>query len=288
MTLEKMIKCCGNLTPTESQLAQYILRNKEEVQTSSIQSLSEKTFASKSAIHRFCKKIGFEGFNDLKVKIAKDLVEESKGVPHIDVNFPFTALDNHQTIANKLLNLYETTIEDTYQSINLEDFNEFVKLLYEADYIDIYTHGHNMNVAKNFQDKMRAIGRKVTCPKSAYDQRMTAVSSNERHVAVIISYSLKATFLPSVIDILKDKKVEIILIGRLGNKIPYQSIQHYLYISDRENLRNRISQFSSHIAMQYMLDLLFSCIFKVDYDENIRYIEEIMNTIDDREIDYED
>ena len=40
--------------------------------------------------------------------------------------------------------------------------------------------------------------------------------------------------------------------------------------------------------MQYMLDLLFSCIFKVDYDENIRYIEEIMNTIDDREIDYED
>ncbi|RXD25448.1 MurR/RpiR family transcriptional regulator, partial [Acinetobacter baumannii] len=61
-----------------------------------------------------------------------------------------------------------------------------------------------------------------------------------------------------------------------------------LYISDRENLRNRISQFSSHIAMQYMLDLLFSCIFKVDYDENIRYIEEIMNTIDDREIDYED
>ena len=87
MTFEKMIKCCGNLTPTESQLAQYILRNKEEVQTSSIQSLSEKTFASKSAIHRFCKKIGFEGFNDLKVKIAKDLVEESKGVPHIDVNF---------------------------------------------------------------------------------------------------------------------------------------------------------------------------------------------------------
>ncbi|MFQ7174456.1 MAG: hypothetical protein ACLRQF_21880 [Thomasclavelia ramosa] len=58
----------------------------------------------------------------------------------------------------------------------------------------------------------------MTCPKSAYDQRMTAVSSNERHVAVIISYSLKATFLPSVIDILKDKKVEIILIGRLGNR----------------------------------------------------------------------
>lgn len=288
MTLEKIIKCCENLTPTESQLAQYILMNKEEIQTSSIQSLSENTFASKSAIHRFCKKIGFEGFNELKVKIAKDLVEESKGGQHIDVNFPFTHTDNHQMIANKLLNLYETTIEDTYQSINFHEFNECVNLLYKADYIDIYTHGHNMSVAENFQDKMRAIGRKVMCPKSAYDQRMTAISSNEHHVAIIISYSLKATFLPSIIDILKKKKVKIILIGRLGNTIPYQSIQYYLYISDRENLRNRISQFSSHIAMQYMFDLIFSSIFKVDYDKNIRYLEEVMDVIDDREIDYED
>lgn len=288
MTLEKMIKCCDNLTPTESQLAQYILMNKEEIQTISIQGLSEKTFASKSAIIRFCKKVGFEGFNELKVKLAKDLVEESKKTGHIDVNFPFIASDSHQNIANKLLNLYEATIEDTYQSIHLEEFNECVNLLYEADVIDIYTHGHNMNVAENFQDKMRAIGRKVTCPESNYDQRMTAVTSNENHVAIIISYSGKATFLPAIIEILKSKKVKIILIGRLGNTISHSSIQHYLYISDREHLRNRISQFSSHIAMQYMLDLIFSCIFKIDYNENIEYIEEVINSIDDREIDYED
>lgn len=29
MTLEKMIKCCEHLTPTELQLAQYILKHKE-------------------------------------------------------------------------------------------------------------------------------------------------------------------------------------------------------------------------------------------------------------------
>lgn len=288
MTLEKIIKCCDNLTPTESQLAQYILINMEEVQTLSIQSLSEKTFASKSAIIRFCKKVGFEGFNELKVKIAKDLVAETKGGYHIDVNFPFTASDSHQNIANKLLNLYEATIEDTYQSINLDEFNDCVTLLHEAESIDIYTHGHNMNVAENFQDKMHAIGRKVTCPKSAYEQRMTAVTANENHVALVISYSGKATFLPSIIEILKKKKVKIILVGRLGNTLLNPSIHHYLYISDRENLRNRISQFSSHIAMQYMLDLIFSCIFKIDYDENIEYIEDVMTWIDDREIDYEE
>lgn len=56
MTIENMIKCCDNLTPTENQLAQYIIQNKEQIQKLSIQNFSEKTFVSKSAIHRFCKK----------------------------------------------------------------------------------------------------------------------------------------------------------------------------------------------------------------------------------------
>ncbi len=209
----------------------------------SIQSLSERTFSSKSAIHRLCKKVGFEGFNELKVKLAKDLVEVNQVDNQIDINFPYNAVDSHQVIANKLLNLYENIIQDTYQSINLEELHQCMLLLHQAQFIDIYTNGHNMNVAENFQDKIRIIGRQVSCPKSSYEQRMTAVTANEHHVAIIISYLLKATCVPSVIEILKSKKVKIILIGRVGNTIPRANIDHYLYISDLEHFRNRISQF---------------------------------------------
>ncbi len=41
---------------------------------------------------------------------------------------------------------------------------------------------------------------------------------------------------------------------------------------------------TSHIAMQYMLDVVFSCIFKMDYERNIDYIQRVNDIIDDREL----
>lgn len=287
MTIENMIKCCDNLTPTENQLAQYILQNKEQIEKLSIQKLSEKTFVSKSAIHRFCKKIGIDGFNELKVKLVQDIIEESEGQNQIDVNFPFASDDIQGIIAQKLLKLYEASIKDTYNSIDVLELNKSVVLLHNADIIDIYTHAHNINVAENFQDKMRAIGRMVNCPKSFYEQRCTATASNRKHAAVIISYSGRATFLPQIVEILHKKGTEIIWIGRVGTNVEPNYIKHHLYISDRENLRNRISQFSSHIAMQYILDVIFSCIFRMDYERNIAYIQEVAGIVDDRNINEE-
>lgn len=284
MTIENMIKCCINLTPTENQLAQYILQNKEQIQKLSIQELSEKTFVSKSAIHRFCKKIEVEGFNELKVRLAQDILEERQDENLVDVNFPFAENDTQGIIAQKLLKLYEASIADTYSSINMEELHKAVVLLHHAEVIDIYTHAHNINVAENFQDKMRSIGRMVNCPKSSYEQRCIATASNKNHVALILSYSGKATFLPSIIEVLHRNNVEIICIGRVGTRENSNYIKHHLYISDRENLRKRISQFSSHIAMQYILDVVFSCIFKMNYERNIDYIQKVANIVDDRDI----
>ena len=284
MTIENMIKCCDNLTPTESQLGQYILQNKEQIEKLSIEKLSEKTFISKSAIHRFCKKIGVDGFNELKVRIVRDIIEENKEDNQIDVNFPFEPDDSQKTIVQKLLKLYEASIADTYNSIDAEELNKAAVLFHDADIIDIYTHAHNINVAENFQDKMRAIGRMVTCPKSFYDQRCMATVSKKNHAAIILSYSGKATFIPPIVEILYRKGIEIIWIGRVGKNVVPNCIKHHLYISNKENLRKRISQFSSHISMQYMLDAIFSCIFRIDYKKNIDYIQEISGIVDDRNI----
>lgn len=40
--------------------------------------------------------------------------------------------------------------------------------------------------------------------------------------------------------------------------------------------------------MQYVLDLLFSCIFRIDYDKNMNYLEEVVELIDDRNLDFDE
>jgi len=285
MTIENMIKYCEGMTPSEHQFASYLLTHKEEISTSTLQELINKTYISKSAIFRFCKKIGLDGFNELKVKIAKDLADEKNLSTTIDVNFPFDARDSQRMIAQKLLLLYESAITDTHNFINTQMLNRVISLLHNARIIDIYTHAHNINIAENFQDKMRSIGRMVNCSESFYEQRCMATISSKEHVALILSYSGKATFLPQIVETLYKKNVPIILIGRAGNQTFDNYIKYRLYISDKEHLRDRISQFSSHIAMQYMLDVIFSCIFNMDYEKNISYINEVIKILDDRNLD---
>lgn len=282
MRLEKRIELCDSMTPLESEIASYILNNKDAVTKLKIQELADILFISKSAIHRFVKKIGFNGFNDLKVSIAKENADLLENNSYINVNYPFQAKDNPRQIAFKLLELYEKAIKDTFEYVDLDQIKAVSQLIDSADVIDVYTHAHNSNIAENFQDKMLTIGRSVNCPSSFYNQRLTVLASDQKHVAIILSYSGKATFILPIVKKLYEKGVKVIQIGKAGSNYYSQYVTYHLSISDSENNRDRMSQFSSHIAMQYIMDVLYSCIYNEKRKKNTKYIYDSIDYMDDR------
>ena len=282
MKLEKRIELCDSMTPLESEIASYILNNKDAVTKLKIQELADILFISKSAIHRFVKKIGFNGFNDLKVSIAKENADLLENNSYINVNYPFQAKDNPRQIAFKLLELYEKAIKDTFEYVDLDQIKAVSQLIDSADVIDVYTHAHNSNIAENFQDKMLTIGNSVNCPSSFYNQRLTVLASDQKHVAIILSYSGKATFILPIVKKLYEKGVKVIQIGKAGSNYYSQYVTYHLSISDSENNRDRMSQFSSHIAMQYIMDVLYGCIYNVRRKKNTKYIYDSIDYMDDR------
>lgn len=282
MKLEKRIELCDSMTPLESEIASYILNNKDAVTKLKIQELADILFISKSAIHRFVKKIGFNGFNDLKVSIAKENADLLENNSYINVNYLFQAKDNPRQIAFKLLELYEKAIKDTFEYVDLDQIKAVSQLIDSADVIDVYTHAHNSNIAENFQDKMLTIGRSVNCPSSFYNQRLTVLASDQKHVAIILSYSGKATFILPIVKKLYEKGVKVIQIGKAGSNYYSQYVTYHLSISDSENNRDRMSQFSSHIAMQYIMDVLYGCIYNEKRKQNTKYIYDSIDYMDDR------
>lgn len=282
MKLEKRIELCDSMTPLESEIASYILNNKDAVTKLKIQELADILFISKSAIHRFVKKIGFNGFNDLKVSIAKENADLLENNSYINVNYPFQAKDNPRQIAFKLLELYEKAIKDTFEYVDLDQIKAVSQLIDSADVIDVYTHAHNSNIAENFQDKMLTIGKSVNCPSSFYNQRLTVLASDQKHVAIILSYLGKATFILPIVKKLYEKGVKVIQIGKAGSNYYSQYVTYHLSISDSENNRDRMSQFSSHIAMQYIMDVLYGCIYNEKRKQNTKYIYDSIDYMDDR------
>lgn len=274
MTLDKKITLCENLTPVEVRIGNYIMNHKETILNCTIQDLEKEVFVSKSAIHRFCKKIGLNGFNDLKIELAKE--EKMEEENWVDANVPFYEKDHAKEIANKLMDLYKSTIQDTYKCLDAKRIDEIAKIVNSAIYVDIYAVGHNENIAQNFKQKMLNIGKIVNCPSAYYEQSLITLASNSDHVAIVLSYSgamwsnqLRSQFLK--------KNVPVILITRAGVKEESVDNVYHLFISDSENLQNRISQFSSRIAMQYIMDVLYGAIYNLNRTKNNQYIRKSMS-----------
>lgn len=284
MKLRKMIDLCDTLTPIEQKITSYILNDPESILELKISELADSLYVSKSAIHRCIKKIGLRGYNDLKVCIAKERALLHQEDAAINVNSPFSQNDSPMVIASKLLDLYETTIKETFDCLKLNQLSAVSKILNRAKVIDIYTHAHNLNVAENFQDKMLTIGKKVVCPYNFYNQRLNALASDNTHVAIILSYSGKASWILPILKKLNEKGVKVIQVGKIGSNFYPQYIDFFLEVSDNENNRDRLSQFSSHISMQYIMDVLYGVIYNIDRINNSKYIYDSIDYMDDRKI----
>lgn len=282
MTLQKRIEICKELTPAEQKLAANILQNASRLTGTTIQSLARENYLSVSSIHRFCKKIGLAGFKELKTELLRHA--EHSPEARVDINFPFQPEDTCMTAARHLKNLYDTTLSDTIDYLNERQLLAVAELLSSAEMIDIYTHAHNFYPAGVFADRMLSIGKKVRCPEGFYNQRAIALSSDSNHVSMLISYSGRAFFLPTILEILHQKRSKLIFIGKEGMKKEYPQVRHFLPISSQEDLQNRISQFSSHISLQYILDILYCCVFKLDYNQNLRLLAGNLSWLDDRSL----
>ena len=59
----------SSLNETEVHIYNYVLNNKEKVLDESIRELAQDAHVSTATIVRFCKKLGCEGFLELKYKL---------------------------------------------------------------------------------------------------------------------------------------------------------------------------------------------------------------------------
>lgn len=281
MNIFQQLKYDDTLTASERQFAAFIEEHTDMVLNGNLQDVVKAAYVSKSMIQRFCKKLGLTGFKELKVRLAQDGWQSNDAV---DTNFPFSEGDSQKAVAHKLQQLYIDTINDTVTSLQLDTLWEIVLRLQKAHHIAIFAQAQNITLAENFQLRLMSLGYQISFNESEYKQRCQALMTDKNSVALILSYSGQIGFLSDLLKIFQERQVTTIWIGRAGNLQLAKATDYQLYISDKENLRHRIAQFASNLAMQYTLDLLYSCLFKADYHQNLQYIQDNLPYLDTRNL----
>ncbi len=73
----------------------------EDIRGLSIKEFAARTNVSVASVHRFCKKLGLEGFKDLKVELIR-LATEAGNRRDVDINFPFDATSTPAQVMERI------------------------------------------------------------------------------------------------------------------------------------------------------------------------------------------
>ena len=248
MDIRRRIRTGRGFTPTEQQLGNTVLALGERLQGLSIKELARLSTTSIASIHRFCKKLGLEGYKELKVALARDAARDNPA--EVDINFPFAAGERATAIMPQLRAVYESTLRDTAELIEPSALDRAAEVLDDAACIDIYTQSHNLYPAQMFCDRLLSAGRNATCHESPERLVRTALATGANHAAVAISYSGLNQQLATLLPILAERGCPVVFIGTAAAQRLHPGLTAYLTVSDREHLQDRITQFASHIAVQ--------------------------------------
>lgn len=255
---------------SEKEIAKYILNHGEAVLSMSVKELAKHTYTSPATIVRLCKKIGLEGYNDFKIKYSAELQYDLQHTDRIDVNFPFQKDDSHPLICHKLASLSQEVIADTVKLIDFNQLHQIVDLIYHYSTIDIYGSGNSLLAAMSFQHKMMRISRDVNLRVLHGEQIFMSYNTNPDRIGMIISYSGETNEVIQIAQTLKEKKTPLIVLTSIGDNRLSHYADYILNIGSREKIFTKIAPFASQISMEYLLNVIFSCLFQKDYEQNIQ------------------
>ncbi len=191
MTLEEIIHTnYDKLNENDFYIWQYIYHHKEECQKMSIQQLAKACNVSHSTIIRFTKKIGLDGYSELKYYLKWSLNKKSKF--------------SHQTLNNVTDELRETV-----DMMKNRDLDKILQLINDAKHIYIYSTGDvQRHTAKELKREF------IYCKKTIY------VIEGETEIDSVLRYSTKDDIF-ILISFSGDNEIVVTLAKALqGMKIP--------------------------------------------------------------------
>lgn len=256
---------------TENEVALYIQKHRHTVCKMSIHDLAKETYSSTSTILRLCKKIGFEGFSDFKMALNSELSKTENKATIDNLDFPFQQDDTYENIVDNIFKLYITSITEAIENFDLENMRMITNHLYNASIIDIYGQGSSRASADEFKEKMQRLGKTI-CIEAGYTEQIhQAINSDHTHYAIVISHSGNNLENLKIINILKKKQIP--MLGITNNKDTYlaRAAQDNIYteVSEARSLISKIETFGSNVAVQFILDCLYSFLFHLNYRDNL-------------------
>ena len=247
----------ADLSKSERKVAEYVLKNSSKTIEQHIANLSEATGVSEPTIIRFCRRLGFSGFKDFKLRLAQTLPQQNQRLL-VDINPDDTPL----RISHKIIDGAISSLQKTRESIDMVALNAAVLALQKAKRIEFYGQGGSGIVATDAQQKFFRLGTPVVAYSDPYIHGVSAALLDEDSVVVAISRTGDSKDILNSVQIAKENGATTIAICASNSALAELTDIH-LPIDVKED-SDHYAPIKSRMSQLAMLDTLAVAVALVD------------------------
>lgn len=130
---DRVLDQAGSLSRQQRAIADYVLDNYQEVPFLSVLELAERTGASEATVVRFCQRIGYGGYSDMKMALVDALREEMQA--SVDAADESVSTDIGRDSLVAVARLEQHNIKRLLESVDKRAFRDVAAALFKADHV---------------------------------------------------------------------------------------------------------------------------------------------------------
>ncbi len=264
--LERMRATLDSFAPAARRIAEFILANAEEVVHSSVTEVAARAGASEGSVIALCQLLGARGFQDLKIALARDLVQPVQFI-HEDLD----RRDDVATVIDKIFRSDMQALQDTLKVLDPAAMDRAVRAIRAAKRVEIYGIGSAAPIAEDANYRLLRIGVVSRVAIDSHVQAISAALTGPGVVVITVSHSGSTIETVTATRLAKEAGATTICITNYGRSPLVAHADIVLHTIARET-QFRTEAMTSRIAQLAIVDALVASVALADYERAVQTI----------------
>lgn len=268
----------NKFSTSEDSLVDYFLQLKnDELVNKTLADMANETEISQTTIYNFVKKLGFNGFQDFKIKLASNSISPTQ--PERLINYrEIDPTDSYIDVAKKTIHFNQQSLENLVNFLDEKTLQRIVHLLEKSQNIYFLGQGGSSVIALDSYHKF--LRSKLNCHYvSDYHIQLSICSKlTKKDCVFLFSHSGDSLETINLAKILQKNNCPIICItGNPVGKILKLSTESVIAFS--QEAKYRTESLTSRLLYQTVMDILYTIIMFKDEEENEQVLKKIRRAI---------
>jgi DNA-binding MurR/RpiR family transcriptional regulator len=240
------------LTKSEKLIADTLMSDPDMMLSKNAWEIAEFAGTSQATVVRFSRKIGFPGFSEMKVGLAKYLHNDHVLGEDIFISHG----DSYETTASKLLAQINSICSTTAGQMDYTAFGKVVETIDRASNIYLFGVGASGITAADLQQKLIRIKKKAVFFSDSNIGILATMTYTPGDVAVAISYSGETTIVKHFIEAAGQQGATCIAITG-NNRTSVAKLADLSLETPSIERKIRIGAVSSRYSQMFICDMIF-------------------------------